>query len=188
MKTTKVRVSPSLRDYWQMMQQYVNDLREEKLRITARAKMNVEPFTDQANIDRSEKAGLLTPPRIEALVTDFYMGDEGEIEGIINMATSDLFGIASIAVTLRDETGKLLEKGQAVPEEDCLGCWAYLPDLVPAVGTTLIVRAVATDALGGMHILEEKLNLTEEYLQTTADNLEQFHNRSNPAGFVLGDG
>jgi hypothetical protein len=90
------------------------------------------------------------------------------------MTTSDLFGIESIDVTLRDETGKLLEKGQAMRDEDWLGCWAYLPDLVPAVGTTLIVRAVATDALGGMNILEEKLTLTEEYLQTAADLLERF--------------
>jgi len=180
MNKIKVRVSPSVLDYCQMMEQRVNDLRDQKLRIAAKVENDLEPSTDQLDINRSEKAGLLTPPRIEVLSTDFYIGDDGQIEGIIQMITSDLFGIASIEVTLRDETGKLLEKGQAMPDENWLGCWAYLPDLVPTTGTTLIVRAVAADALGGMNIVEEKLRLTEEYLRTSTALTELLKNKWNP--------
>src|SRR5690349_4428565 len=165
MNKTKVRVSPSLLDYCQVMAQNVNDLRDEKLRIAASTKINLEAPVVEMDIPVSEQAGLLTPPRIEILQPEFYWkdGQNGEIEGIIQMITSDLFGIVDIYVTLRDDAGKLLEAGHAMPDEVYLGCWAYLPCAGPSVGSSAIVRAVAADALGGMHIAEETVTLTDEY-------------------------
>jgi hypothetical protein len=49
--------------------------------------------------------------------------------------------------------------------------------MAPAVGTTVIVRAVAIDPLGGMSIAEEKLTLTEKYLRGSTDELEPWENR-----------
>ena len=44
--------------------------------------------------------------------------------------------------------------------------------MAPALGTTLTIRAVAIDPLGGMSIAEEKLTLTEKYLRGSTDDLE----------------
>jgi hypothetical protein len=177
MNNTKVRVPPSLLDYWQGMAQYVNDLRDEKLRIAARAETGLEPFTGEMDVCAPEVAGLLTPPWIETLFPEFYLGDDGEIEGIIHIVTSDLFGITSMAVTIRDEAGNLLERGEAMLDQNCLGLWTYLPSLAPVVGTFVIVRAVAVDALGGMNIVEERLELTDEYLRTSTDGMERWKKR-----------
>ena len=176
MNKTKVRVSLSLQDYCQAMTERVNDARDEKLWITAESRTSVEPFEDQVEISTSEKGGLLTPPRIEVLMPQFYLAD-GEVEGIILLITSDLFGIAYIYVTLRDEAGNLLDGGYAMPDENYLGCWAYPPLAYPTVGSSVIVRAVAADVLGGMDIAQEELTLTNEYLAGAADLLERMHNR-----------
>ena len=171
MNKTKVRVSPYLLAYRQEMAQLVNNLRDDKLRIAARVEQDLEPFTDQTDILGSDKAGLLTPPRIEFLLPEFYLHN-GEVEGIIHINTSDFFGIAYIYVTLREEAGNLLESGHAMRDEASIGYWDYLPSVPLAAGTSLIVRAVAADALGGSSIAEEKLTLTEEYLRTSTDLLE----------------
>jgi len=177
MNKTKVRVSPNLCDYWQVMTQRVNDLRDDKLRMEAEAELDVQPFHEPVEIASYEKAGLLSPPLIEWLLPEFYLLENGETEGIVNILTSDLFGIASICVTLRDEAGNLLEKGYAIRDETHLGCWAYPPELAPAVGSTVVVRAVATDALGGMNISETDVTLTNEYLRTVEDQMERWKNR-----------
>ena len=173
MNKTKVRISPSLFDYRQAMARHVNDLRDEKLRIAALAETNLEPFTGRMDVPVSETAGLLTPPCIEILLPEFYLQEEGEIEGIIQMITSDFFGIADIYVTLRDEAGNLLEGGHALRDGTNLGCWVYLPCVVPVAGSSVTARAVAADVLGGMHIAEETVTLTDEYLA------QEFH---GPAG------
>jgi hypothetical protein len=169
MTKTKVRISPSLLAYQQEMTQLVNDLRDDKLRIAAEVEMDLEPFTDQVDITASEKAGLLMPPQIDILMPEFYYLDDGEIEGIVHVNTSDLFGIAYIHITLTDETGNLLEKGYAIMDEDCIGLWAYLPRIPPAVGATVCVRALIGDALGGMNTAQTHVTLTDEYLRTTRD-------------------
>jgi hypothetical protein len=75
------------------------------------------------------------------------------------------------------QAGNVLESGHAMRDETCVGYWAYPPDVTPPLGTSLIVRAVATDALGGTNIAEETVTLTEEYLQTITDRLERWKNR-----------
>ncbi len=177
MNKTKVRLSPSLLGYFQEMTQCVNDIRDEKLRIAASTEINLEPFTDQIDIPVSGSAGLLTPPRIEILLPDFYLLEDGQVEGIIHITTSDFFGIASIHVTLRDEAGNLLEQGAAMRDETCLGYWDYLPCVAPTVGASVIVRAVAADALGGMSIAEEKVTLTDEYLRRSSSLVKWGNNK-----------
>lgn len=173
MNKTKVRVSPFLHDYCQEMAQRVNDARDEKLRIAARMKINLEPCTEQMDMPVFETAGLLMPPRIETLLPTFYW-QGGKIESIIHMITSDFFGIVDLHVTLRDEAGNLLERGPAMRDPIYLGYWAYLPRLVPAAGTTVIVRAVAADALGGVSIAQETVTLTDEFLLENSVDLAEW--------------
>jgi hypothetical protein len=174
MNKTKVKVSSFLLDYQITTAQWVAECREEKLKYAAQVEDDLEPFTGAMDIYAPETPGLLTPPWIETLLPVFYFLEDGEVEGIINISTSDLFGIEQISVTLWDEAGNLLEKGYAELNEGCIGCWAYpvQKSMAPAVGTTVIVRAVAIDPLGGMSIAEEKLTLTEEYLRASTDDLE----------------
>lgn len=169
---TKVRMSPSLLAYRQQMAQLANDLRDEKLRIAASAEHDMEPFACQMDIPGSDKAGLLIPSRIEILLPEFYLTEGGEIEGVININTSDYFGIASLGVTIRDEMRNLLESGEAMLDKTCLGLWTYLPRIVPVVDTSLIIRALAIDTMGGLSLAEETLTLSEEYLRASSDSLE----------------
>src|SRR5215212_7465068 len=164
MNKTKVRVSPDLLDYQITMAQWVGESREEKLKDAAQAEDDLEPFTGAIDIYAPEIPGLLTPPWIETLFPVFYFLEDGEVEGLINLITSDLFGIAEISVSLWDEAGHLLETGYAELNEGCIGCWAYpvQKSMAAAVGSTLTIRAVAIDPLGGMSIAEERLALTEE--------------------------
>jgi hypothetical protein len=168
---------PLLIDYQQTMAQWIDEARAEKLRIADQAETNLEPCTGEMHISAPEVAGLLTPPWIEYLLPEFYLLEDGEIEGIIHINTSDVFGIVSIYVTLRDEAGNLLEEGDAMPDETWVGYWIYLPRTAPAVGTSVMVRAAAADALGGMSIARETVTLTEEYLRTSTDEMERWKNR-----------
>jgi len=172
MTKTKVKTSPTLLSYCQEMAQIVNDVRDEKLRIAEGVEHDVEPFAHQMELQGSDKAGLLMPPRIEILLPEFYLMEGGEIEGIINITTSDYFGISSLGVATRDETGNLLESGEALRDETWLGLWTYLPKIAPAVNTSMIVRVVASDVLGGLSKAEVRVILTEEYLRTSSAQFE----------------
>lgn len=173
MNKTKVKVSPLLLDYQSTMAQWLEEAREEKLKYAAQTEENLEPFDNQVQIPAFEQAGLLTPPQIECVTPNFYWREGGGIEGIIHVITSDVYGIVSISLTLRDEAGNLLESGQAMRDEQWVGYWSYLPRLTPTVGTSVIVRAVAADALGGLSIAEEKLAVTEKYLRMSTDSLRR---------------
>jgi hypothetical protein len=153
MNKTKVRISPLLLDYRQMMEQWVDEARDEKLRVAALAEIILEPFPC-VDIPDSEQAGLLRPPRIESLWPELYLRN-GETHGLIQINTSDVFGIACIYVTLRDQAGNLLERGYAMRVQTCETHWGYIPDVALRAGTTVVVRAVAMDSLGGLSIAHE---------------------------------
>ena len=99
MNKTKIRVSPDLLDYQITMAQWVAECREEKLKYAAQVEDDLEPFTGAVDLYAPETPGLLTPPWIETVFPVFYFLEDGEVEGIINLITSDLFGIAQISVT-----------------------------------------------------------------------------------------
>jgi hypothetical protein len=159
MNKTKVRVSPSLHEYFETMAHWVNEARAEKLR--AAANTFKVPFRVRTGIPGPEKAGLLTAPRIEMLDAEIYLRD-GETDGLIMINASDVFGIEYIYVTLRDVAGNLLESGYAMFTE-CEGHWGYIPTEPLTMGTSLTVRAVAVDALGGMGIAQETVTVTDGY-------------------------
>jgi len=157
MTKTKVRVSRSLLAYRQEMAQRVNEARDEKLRVSANA-FKI-PFPVREDIPAPKKAGLLTAPRIELLDADIYLRD-GETDGLIMINVSDVFGIEYIYVTLRDDAGNLLESGYAMFTE-CEGHWGYMPCEPVTIGTSVTVRAVAVDTLGGMGVAYEKCTVQD---------------------------
>jgi hypothetical protein len=143
----------------------VDEARDEKLLLSANI-LKV-PFPVRKDIPAPERAGLLTAPRIEMLDAEIYLRD-GETEGLIMINASDVFGIEYIYVTLRDDAENLLESGYAMLAE-CEGHWGYIPCEPLTLGTSVTVRAVAVDALGGMGIAQEKVTVTDGHPGTSAD-------------------
>src|ERR1044071_4181969 len=110
MNKTNVLLTRSLLDYRQEMAQLVHEARDERLRIAANFDESLPPCPRRLDIHASDQAGLLFPPRIEMLWPDlFRRGDQ--MDGLIQINTSDVFGIVDIHVTLWDEAGTLLESG-----------------------------------------------------------------------------
>jgi hypothetical protein len=136
----------------------VDEAREERLRIAVNFDASLPPCPRRLDIPAPDKAGLLFPPRIEMLWPDLFLrGDK--MDGLIQVNTSDVFGIVHIYMTLRDEAGTLLESGLAMHDETCEGYWGYIPSVNLPAGTSVIVRAVAMDELGGMGIASEKVTV-----------------------------
>lgn len=158
MTKTKVRISPSLLDYCQVMTEWANEARDEKLRVST-TNFKVESFPLRKDISVSMQAGLLTPPQIVMLGPELEVRN-GETDGLILINTSDEFGIEYIYVTLRDEAGNLLEYGYAM-FTGCEGHWGYIPCEPLTAGMVVIVRAVAVDTLGGMGVAYEKCTVQE---------------------------
>jgi hypothetical protein len=156
----KVRLSPLILEYRQMMEQLVHETRDEKLRISAQAEMAIEYFPVRMELSAHAQAGLLTHPKIHLSMADIYLRN-GETEGLIQINTSDVFGIVYIHVTLRDEAGNLLESGDAMRNETCDGHWGYMPCESIPIGTTVTIRAVALDALGGLSVAYDKFTVYE---------------------------
>ena len=169
MNKTKVRMSPDLLDYRQTMQQLVHEARDEKLQLAARAEVIQEPFPF-VDIPAPEKAGLLTPPRVETLFGMIYLR-EGQTDGLIQINTVDVFGIEDIYVTLRDEAGNLLESGYAMRAEVCETSWGYIPCEPLTPGMPVVVRAVAADSLGGIGVAYAKITVEEPYQRLNQEGM-----------------
>ena len=163
MNKTKVRISPLLLDYRERMGERVNEARDKKLRVAAQAEVIQEPlpFVD---IPAPRKAGLLPPPRIETLDATIFFRD-GQTEIFIQINTVDVFGIEGIYVTLRDAAGNLLDSGYAIRVEVCETHWGYYPSVALAAGTSVILRAVAIDAMGGTGIGYETFLVYDSHQQ-----------------------
>ena len=95
------------------------------------------------------RPNLLPPPWIEAIELRFY---QGQTDNMIVMAISDDFGVGNVHVILRDEAGKQIESGNAVPDPEYSGCWTYLTTTCVPSGTAVTVQAAATDRLGGVGV------------------------------------
>ena len=154
MNKTKVRVPRSLRDYRQGMAGRVHEYREARLRLAETFDGSIEPCPPRPEVTLTDRAGLLTAPRIESLWPELYHRD-GETDGLIQINTSDVFGIVYVYITLKDKAGTPLESGYAMRDEICEGHWGYIPTVQLPVGTVVVVRAVAVDALRGIGVAEE---------------------------------
>lgn len=93
-------------------------------------------------------ADFLNPPVINQLDITTYNGQVGQV---ITINTIDDFGVVSVHVTITDNTGTVIESGNAEETSDGSGRWTYMTTEEAPVGTTALhVNAVATDRPGGL--------------------------------------
>ena len=158
---TKVRLSQSILEYSEAMAQLANEVREEKI-IMGMGRPDIEDFGPAArDIVELWVPGLLRPPRIESVWPDMGLTD-GHLDGLIQINTSEYFGIMNVYVVLEDTRGNIIESGYALDAEVVQNHWGYVPSAPLASGTTVIVRAIALDKLGGIGIQTERITVTKE--------------------------
>ena len=162
MTRTKVIISPSLLDYHEGMAELVNQVCEEN-KIASMGHADIEDFGPaNTNVPELWVPGLLRPPKIESLCTDIYVTD-GHLDGHIFISTSEYFGVMNVFVAIEDEQGNRIESDFAVDTNGVVeNFWGYAPSALLPCGTTIIVRAIAMDRLGGVGIQTERITVRSE--------------------------
>lgn len=155
---TKVRISPLLFAYQQDIAERVAEVCEEN----AEERL-LHPRDDQISLLRTDGVelhipGLLHPPRIELLWPDFYLKN-GCLDGIIQISTSEYFGVTDVFVSLEDARGNLLESDYAMENDFMENHWGYIPSVPASPGAVIVVRAVAIDALGGFAVKTQTITV-----------------------------
>jgi hypothetical protein len=91
---------------------------------------------------------LLSPPKLDIEPTMY----QGQVDDPIFFMTFTDFDVWSLHVFILDETGKMIESGDAFQFEDCSIYWDYRATVPvpPSRGKRVSVYAVATDQLGGV--------------------------------------
>jgi hypothetical protein len=102
--------------------------------------------------------GLLRPPRIEAL-NPYLFPPEDQVDGIIQITASGDYGVINVYVTLEDDRGKQIESGFALKDKVEKDDWFYFPCASPPSGTSVTVRAIAMDPLGGIGTQNENITV-----------------------------
>jgi hypothetical protein len=138
---TKVFFPRSMGDYRREMAESVRQVIKENFIAGVKTYVGEEPPLAAPD--------LLPPPKIETIFLDIY---HGQVDEEIMMAISDDFGIASVQIILRDEKGNVIEGGQADPFCESPDCWSDVTTVPVPSGTHVIVRAAATDCLGGVGV------------------------------------
>lgn len=155
---TKVILSQSLFEYRQAMAELVNQVCEENMIIGA-DRPSVEDFGPApTDVPELGVPGLLRPPRIESLWLDIRLKD-GHLDGIIQINTSEYFGVMNVHVRLEDDRGNHLESDYALDNEIVENHWGYFSSAPLSPGTTIVVRAIALDRLGGVAIRMERITV-----------------------------
>jgi hypothetical protein len=103
-------------------------------------------------------AGLLKPPRIEAL-EPYLFAPKDRAHSIIYIATLGEYQVINVYVTLEDEHGKQLESGFALQDPANQDDWFYYPSASFPAGASVTVRAVAMDPLGAVGSMDETVTV-----------------------------
>jgi hypothetical protein len=140
---TKVLFDGFILNYQRQMAEIVGEIIKEKF---------IGGESSLAQVD------LLPPPKIERLDLFFY---EGLADNLIWIYTSDDFGIVKLHLIFKDETGNLIERGDAIPWPDEPNRWAYVTTGSVPHGTAVTVYAAATDGFGGMGARSERITICE---------------------------
>jgi hypothetical protein len=91
-------------------------------------------------------ADFLNAPSIEAIDLSAYVG---QADNVINITASDDFAVAGVSVTLRNESGSVIEGGAAIETVPGSGRWTYTATASVPPSSTVNVQVVATDRPGG---------------------------------------
>jgi hypothetical protein len=102
--------------------------------------------------------GLLAHPQIEMILPDISL-ENGHLDGLIQIHTSEYYGVMNVYVVLEDDQGHRLESDYALENEFVENHWCYVPFAPLQSGTTVIVRAIALDRLGGVGIQTESITV-----------------------------
>jgi hypothetical protein len=140
------------------MAELVDQLCEENILIG----MNRESIEDfgapRTDVPELWVPGLLRPPRIECLWLDIWLKD-GHLDGLIQISTSEYFGVMNVYVILEDDQGNRIESDHAMDNDVVENHWGYVPSASLPSGTTVIGRAIAIDQLGGIGIQTERVTV-----------------------------
>jgi hypothetical protein len=90
---------------------------------------------------------LLPPPCILAISLEGY---KGEGDDLIGIWVDHDFGIASLHVTIRDQQGNRIEKGNAYPFSESAELWWFFPVVCVPGGITVHVEVIARDGMGNV--------------------------------------
>jgi hypothetical protein len=96
-------------------------------------------------------------PRIEMLSPDISLVD-GRLDGIIQINTSEDYGVMIVYVSLKDDRDNRIESDYALACDGMENIWGYFPSAV-SPGTTVIVRAIAMGPLGGVGVQTESITV-----------------------------
>ena len=156
---TRVFLSQSVLDYREGMADLVREVCE-KPRISGVDPRSIseEPFPVRKDLPAFRLDGLLNPPRIEGFTPCLFPAED-QVDGIIQIAASGDYGVASVYVTLEDEGGKQIESGFALKDETEEDDWFYFPSASLRSGASVTVRAMAMDPLGGVGIQDETVTV-----------------------------
>jgi hypothetical protein len=155
---TKVQISPFLLDYRESMAELMNQVCEETAVLRAGRENIKELCPPRKDVPELWVPGLLMHPRIELLWPDIHLKD-GHLDGCIQISTSEVYGIINVYVVLEDDQGHRLESDYALDAEVVDNHWGYFPSAPVPPGTTVIVRAMAMDSLGGIGILTKRITV-----------------------------
>ncbi len=145
----KVQMNKDLLEYQEMMKDTLREtLRQNFIDGVQQADPGDVPFVSEE---------LLPPPQILGICLEMYAGKSDDFIGVTVLQD---FGIHAMDLTIRDDRGKLIERGQVTPFPDNPELWEYVPTARVPAGTSVIVQVVAMDCMGGVTVGQESKRLT----------------------------
>lgn len=155
---TKVILSSSVLEFRQAMADLVQQVCDEHALAAVDHDWDPELEPDRTDVVELGIPGLLRPPKIEMVWPDLRLKD-GCLDGMIQIHTSEYFGVVNVYVTVENEQGNHLESGYALDNDDVENHWGYFASAPASPGTTILVRVLAQDKLGGIAIHTEKVTV-----------------------------
>lgn len=155
---TRVILSASVLQFRQSMAELVQQVCDEHALAGVGRQWDKELEPDRTDVIELGMPGLLRPPKIEMVWPSLRLKD-GNLDGIIQIHTSEYFGVMNVYVILEDEEGNRIESDYALDNDDVENHWGYIASSPVSPGTTIAVRAIAIDRLGGIAIHTEKVTV-----------------------------
>ena len=101
-------------------------------------------------------ADFLNLPSVDNVDTSAY---QGQVNDLIQIVTSDDFGVVNVHVKLTDPSGATIESGNAVETPAGTGHWTYTATASVSAGTMVGITITATDRPGGVAVQAVTKNL-----------------------------
>ncbi|MGZ9235567.1 MAG: hypothetical protein ACXW4E_08585 [Anaerolineales bacterium] len=155
---TKVRLSTSILEFRQGMAELVNEVCEENAIPEEERETDPDFIIPRTEVAELGIPGLLRPPKVEMIWPDLYLRN-GHLDGITQIHTSEYFGVMDVYVTLEDDQGNHIEGDFAMENEYVKNHWGYIASAAVSPGTTIIMRVIALDCLGGVAIQQETVTV-----------------------------